>query len=99
MGRGLKLIGLRTIDFHITLTAADDVTFGDTKEGAFAIRLADKFTAKQGGTMSNAEGQTSMANVWGKRSGKKTADRWGTHKHHQKETHNAPLQGHRRERL
>ncbi len=59
---------LRTIDFHITLTAADDVTFGDTKEGAFAIRLADRFTAKQGGTMSNAEGQTSMANVWGKRS-------------------------------
>ena len=59
---------LRTIDFHVTLTAADDVTFGDTKEGAFAIRLADNFTEKKGGKMSNAEGLTSMANVWGKRS-------------------------------
>src|SRR4051794_22790142 len=59
---------LRTIDFHVTLTAADDVTFGDTKEGAFAIRLADNFTEKKGGKMSNAEGLTGMANVWGKRS-------------------------------
>ena len=40
---------LRTIDFDITLTAAEDVTFGDTKEGAFAIRLAEPFTEKKGG--------------------------------------------------
>ena len=59
---------LRTIDFHITLTAAEDVTFGDTKEGAFAIRLADNFTERKGGKMSNAEGLTGMASVWGKRS-------------------------------
>jgi hypothetical protein len=59
---------LRTIDFHITLTAAQDVTFGDTKEGAFAIRLADNFTEKKGGKMIDADGRTSMANIWGKRS-------------------------------
>jgi hypothetical protein len=59
---------LRTIDFHITLTAAVDVTFGDTKEGAFAIRLAEPFTGRKGGKMVNAEGKSGMAEVWGKRS-------------------------------
>ena len=60
---------VRTIDLNITLTAAtDDVTFGDTKEGAFAIRLADVFTTKKGGQMLNADGASSMANIWGKRS-------------------------------
>jgi hypothetical protein len=59
---------LRTIDFKITLTAAEDVTFGDTKEGAFAIRLADSFTAKKGGKMVDADGRATMANIWGKRS-------------------------------
>src|SRR5262249_18115193 len=59
---------LRTIDFHITLTAAVDVTFGDTKEGAFAIRLVEPFTARKGGKMVNAEGKPGMAEVWGKRS-------------------------------
>ncbi len=59
---------LRTIDFHITLTAAQDVTFGDTKEGAFAIRLHDNFTEKKGGKMVDADGRIGMKNVWGKRS-------------------------------
>jgi len=59
---------LRTIDFKITLTAVEDVTFGDTKEGAFAIRLADNFTEKKGGKMADADGRTTMANIWGKRS-------------------------------
>jgi hypothetical protein len=59
---------LRTIDFLITLTAAQDVTFGDTKEGAFAIRLAEPFTARKGGQMVDADGRSGMANVWGKRS-------------------------------
>ncbi|HEY3742237.1 MAG TPA: PmoA family protein [Bryobacteraceae bacterium] len=59
----------RIIDFNITLTAATgDVKFGDTKEGAFAIRLADNFTEKKGGVMVDADGRTKMANVWGKRS-------------------------------
>jgi hypothetical protein len=59
---------LRTIDFHITLTAAQDVTLGDTKEGAFAIRLDDAFTERKGMKMTDADGRTSMANIWGKRS-------------------------------
>lgn len=58
---------LRIIDFHITLTAATDVTIGDTKEGAFAIRLAENFTERKGGTMTDSEGRNKMANVWGKR--------------------------------
>ena len=59
---------LRTIEFRITLTAAQDVTLGDTKEGAFAIRLAEPFTERKGGKMTNAEGLATMKNVWGKRS-------------------------------
>lgn len=59
---------LRTIDFHITLTAAEDVRFGDTKEGAFAIRLSDAFTERKGLKIVDADGRTRMVNVWGKRS-------------------------------
>lgn len=59
---------LRTIDFLVTLTAAIDVTLGDTKEGAFAIRLAEEFTERRGGKIVNAEGLTGMVNTWGKRS-------------------------------
>ena len=59
---------LRIIDFEIALTPTEAVTFGDTKEGAFAIRLADNFTEKKGGRMVDADGRATMANVWGKRS-------------------------------
>jgi hypothetical protein len=59
---------LRTIDFHITLTAAEDVAIGDTKEGAFAIRLSDAFTERKGLKIVDADGRTRMVNVWGKRS-------------------------------
>ena len=59
---------LRIIDFTIVLTSAVDVTLGDTKEGAFAIRLADNFTERKGGRMVDADGRARMVNVWGKRS-------------------------------
>lgn len=59
---------LRTIDFYATLTAAQDVTLGDTKEGAFAIRLAESFTERKGGRIVDADGRTGMVKVWGKRS-------------------------------
>jgi hypothetical protein len=59
---------LRIIDFLITLTAVEDVTFGDSKEGAFAIRLAENFTEKKGGRIVDADGRATMAQVWGKRS-------------------------------
>ena len=60
---------LRTIDIDITLTGPEKVVFGDSKEGALAIRLADSMTEKShGGEMVNAEGARGMKNVWGKRS-------------------------------
>jgi Methane oxygenase PmoA len=69
---------LRTIDFDITLEpAGSEVTFGDTKEGTFAMRLAAGLeedpkgapaSPKRTGRMVNAEGATGEREVWGKRS-------------------------------
>jgi hypothetical protein len=59
---------MRILDFHITLTAQEDITFGDTHEGFFAMRLADKFKEVQGGKSVDAEGLVNMQNIWGKRS-------------------------------
>ena len=59
--------GARILDLDFTFTAAVKTTFGDTKEGTFAIRLADKLAEKGGtGKMINAEGLSGMAAVWGK---------------------------------
>jgi hypothetical protein len=57
----------RWIDFKITLKATEgDVTFGDTKEGTFAVRVADsmRLEAKKGGRVVNSEGQEDDA-AWG----------------------------------
>ncbi len=57
----------RYIDFTITLKATEGrVTFGDTKEGTFGVRVAGtmKVDAKPGGTIVNSEGQTN-ADAWG----------------------------------
>ncbi len=59
---------LRIVDFDITLTAPEKVVFGDTKEGAFAIRLADALTEKRSGSMVAPKAPEGMKNVWGKRS-------------------------------
>ena len=68
---------LRTIDFDITLSPEQNVTFGDTKEGMFAIRLAapleeeqpkDVAEPKRTGRMVNAQNKAGEKNVWGKRS-------------------------------
>jgi hypothetical protein len=59
---------IRTLDFHITLTAQEDLTFGDTHEGFFAMRLADNFKEIKGGSSVDAEGRVNMENIWGKRS-------------------------------
>jgi hypothetical protein len=58
---------VRIIDVDATLTAKQTVTFDDTKEGFFAIRLADALTEKNGGVMTNSEGAQTEKNVWGKR--------------------------------
>jgi hypothetical protein len=59
----------RWIDFDVTVTASDGpVTFGDTKEGSFGVRVAGtmKVDAKLGGKIVNSEGQTDKE-AWGKR--------------------------------
>jgi hypothetical protein len=57
----------RWIDFEITLKALDgDVVFGDTKEGAFGVRVAESLSvdAKHGGKIINSEGQENDK-AWG----------------------------------
>jgi hypothetical protein len=58
---------LRTIDISATLTAAVDVTLGDSHDGLLAIRLAEPFTEKQGGKLVDSEGRAGMLKAWGKR--------------------------------
>jgi hypothetical protein len=58
----------RYIDFDITIKAPDGpVTFGDTKEGSFGIRMAATLQpdSKLGGRLVNSEGKTN-ADAWGK---------------------------------
>ncbi|NIA31444.1 MAG: hypothetical protein GWP06_16240 [Actinobacteria bacterium] len=65
-----------SIDFTITLTAIDTmVSFKATKEGLFAVRVADWLTEKNKGTLwkgtgeyMNAEGAKTEKNIWGRRS-------------------------------
>jgi Methane oxygenase PmoA len=69
---------LRIMDLDIILRAlGEKVTFGDTKEGTFAIRLASGLEEptrnapampKRTGLMVNAEGAKGEKEVWGKRS-------------------------------
>jgi hypothetical protein len=68
---------VRQFDFDSTLSPQQDVTFGDTKEGMFAIRLAaaleevqpkDIPEPKRTGKMVNAQNKQGETNVWGKRS-------------------------------
>lgn len=58
---------IRMVDVDMTLTAKTALKFEDTKEGFFAIRLADSMTEKNGGMMTNSEGGQTEKNVWGKR--------------------------------
>jgi hypothetical protein len=65
----------RVIDYDITLTAsAGPVTFGDTKEGSFGIRIAESARVDRGtGRILNSEGHIDNASTvktpqtWGKR--------------------------------
>lgn len=59
---------LRIMDFDIQLTGVQKAHFGDTKEGTFAIRVAEAMNESKGGTLVNAEGKTGEKNTWGKRS-------------------------------
>lgn len=60
----------RVIDFDVTLKATEGpVTFGDTKEGMFGVRVASSMDVnrKTGGKITNAEGITDGP-AWGKAS-------------------------------
>ncbi|MCW5978399.1 MAG: PmoA family protein [Bryobacteraceae bacterium] len=59
---------LRIIDFDIRLTGIAKAHFGDTKEGTFAIRMADSMKEENGGKLVNAEGASGEKATWGKRS-------------------------------
>ena len=60
------------LDFTCALVAAEDITFGDTKEGGLiALRVAETMNEKQkeerpGGVITNAYGATGMKDCWGK---------------------------------
>ena len=57
----------RTVDVDATFTAKTTVQFADTKEGFFAIRVADSMAGKNGGMMTNSEGAQTEKQVWGQR--------------------------------
>lgn len=68
---------LRIMDFDILLKPLQKVTFGDTKEGSFAIRIAAGLEEpqkkslpepKRTGKMINAQGKQGETQVWGQRS-------------------------------
>lgn len=57
----------RVIDCEFVIHAGSNpVKFGDTKEGAFAVRLTPELDSP-GGTMTNSAGGEGEAQVWGKR--------------------------------
>jgi hypothetical protein len=58
---------MRIVDFDITLTAVEKVTFGDEKDGVFGIRLRPILQEDKGtGHIVNADGGASEKQVWGK---------------------------------
>ena len=60
---------LFTFDIDMAATMAP-LTFGDTKEGSFGIRINDALREKGGkGKLTTAAGNTGMVKVWGTKSG------------------------------
>lgn len=57
----------RTIDFDILLTAMEKVTFGDTKEGTFAVRVATPLQEGNTGKIVDSQNREGEKQIWGKR--------------------------------
>ncbi|GIW82050.1 MAG: hypothetical protein KatS3mg105_3857 [Gemmatales bacterium] len=58
----------RLLVFDIDLYANDgDITFGDTKEGSFGVRVNDRIREVKGGKIENALGKTTAKACWGRK--------------------------------
>ncbi len=57
---------LRIIDTDIQLRAIEKITFGDSKDGAFSVRVAESMSERKGGLLTNSEGGRTMVQTWGK---------------------------------
>ncbi|MEO7652933.1 MAG: PmoA family protein, partial [Bryobacteraceae bacterium] len=58
--------GLRIVDIDSTLKALAKAEFGDDKDGAFAVRMADSLTERKTGVITSSTGGRTMKEVWGK---------------------------------
>lgn len=73
----ISLFANRLVIYDLRFTAgASPVTFEDTKEGMFGIRLANTLRGKEGGKIVNAEGAKGEKEAWGQES--KWVDYFGT---------------------
>jgi hypothetical protein len=57
---------LRIIDNEINIKAIVKTSFGDSKDGAFSVRVAESMAERKGGVLTNSEGGRTMAQTWGK---------------------------------
>lgn len=65
----IRIFGNRLMIYDIRFSAGDkSVTFDDTKEGLFGIRVANTLRETEGGTIVNAEGLQGSKEAWAKES-------------------------------
>jgi hypothetical protein len=57
----------REIDVDVTFRAVLKTTFGDSKDGFFAVRVTDALAETGTGTITNSSGGRGMKETWGKR--------------------------------